>query len=122
VHGEHRAAFLFGITVKTATSTDGSIAINWAASSNATYYKLQEKKNTGGWSALTNHTTSRRYSRTGRADANYTYRVTACNTAGCDNYWRTSNTVKVSSKTVIFIHTDLLGSPIVETNANGAVL
>ena len=83
------------ITVPTSIVTNGIIAISWAASSTATYYKLQEKKNSGSWYALTNSTASLSYSRTGRTDANYTYRVTACNTAGCDTNWRTSTAVSV---------------------------
>lgn len=83
------------ITVPTSTVISGTVVISWSASSNTTYYQLQEKKGNGSWGILTNNTSSRSYSRTGRTDASYTYRVTACNTVGCDTNWRTSTVVGV---------------------------
>lgn len=77
------------------TVINGTVEISWPASSNTSHYKLQEKKNNGRWVTLTQSTTSLNYSRIVPTDAYYTYRVTACNTAGCDASWRTSTIVNV---------------------------
>lgn len=64
------------------TSIDGSYTVNWSGVSYSTYYALQERASGGGWNAL--GTTSDVASAiSGRGDGSYSYRVQACNAAGC---------------------------------------
>ncbi|MCL1037030.1 hypothetical protein L2750_07675 [Shewanella submarina] len=81
------------ISVPTSTVTNGSIAVSWSASSSATSYTLQESVNGGGWSTLTS-TSSRSYTRSGRANGSYKYQIRACNASGCSG-WRQSAAVSV---------------------------
>ena len=82
------------ITVPTSTSTNGTIAISWAAANTATKYTLQELQSGGSWATLSSALTSTSYSRTGRGTGGYTYRIRACNTSGCSGY-RTSSVTYV---------------------------
>ncbi|MBW3517544.1 hypothetical protein KO537_23035, partial [Shewanella sp. NKUCC01_JLK] len=45
------------INVPSATVTNGSIAISWAAASTATSYTLQESVSNGAWTTITSATT-----------------------------------------------------------------
>ena len=56
-----------------------------------------------------------------RFDGYLSVRVTACNDYGCSSTGLWSNILSITKK-VIFIHTDLLGSPVVETDENGNLL
>lgn len=69
---------------------DGSFAIAWGSVSNATSYKLERKLNAGTWSPVQNTSATSR-SENGLADGTYTYRVSACNAAGCSATTATKN-------------------------------
>ncbi len=81
------------ISVPSSTVTNGSIAVSWPAVSTATKYTLQESANSGSWSTL-HDSSSRSYTRSGRSNGNYVYRVRACNSSGCSG-WRTSGSITV---------------------------
>ncbi|MBW3517195.1 fibronectin type III domain-containing protein, partial [Shewanella sp. NKUCC01_JLK] len=70
------------INVPSATVTNGSIAISWAAASTATSYTLQESVSDGAWTTITSATTPS-YTVTGRQNGSYKYQVQACNASGC---------------------------------------
>ena len=75
-----------------ATSTNGSIAISWAAASTATKYQLQESVNNGAWTTLTSTATATSYSRTGRSNGSYKYQVRAYNASGWSGFRASSTT------------------------------
>ncbi len=107
------------ITVSTEQIVEGSIQITWSTAPTASSYTLQERRNANSWQNITTQS-SRAFSRY-RSDGEYIYRVKACNISGCSN-WQTSINVTVRlEKQVIFIHTDLLGSPAAESNMNGDI-
>jgi predicted phage tail protein len=107
------------ITVPTEQIVEGSIQITWSASPTASSYTVQERRGANAWQNVTTQS-SRNLSRY-RSDGEYTYRVKACNISGCSN-WQTSISATVMlEKQIIFIHTDLLGSPVAESNINGDI-
>ncbi|TQV85534.1 RHS repeat-associated core domain-containing protein [Aliikangiella coralliicola] len=68
------------------TNTSGSYSVHWGfALGTVARYELQQKKNSGTWTAAYSGTsTSRAYS--GVSDGSYLYRVRACNSSGCSGY------------------------------------
>ncbi len=107
------------ITVLAEQIVEGSIQITWSTSPTASSYTLQERRDANSWQNITTQSSSSlsRY----RSDGDYIYRVKACNISGCSN-WQTSKSVAVRlEKQIIFIHTDLLGSPTAESNMNGDI-
>lgn len=67
------------------TDYNGSYSISWSASSRATKYMLQERKNSGSWGTLSSSITGTSFPRSGRRNGNYEYRVKACNAFGCSS-------------------------------------
>ncbi|MDW4812180.1 RHS repeat-associated core domain-containing protein [Shewanella fidelis] len=82
------------INIPSSTVTNGSIAISWSAASTATSYTLQESRNNATWSTIASPKTTS-FTRSGRSNGSYKYRVRGCNTSGCSN-WRDSITVNVT--------------------------
>lgn len=75
-----------------ASSNTGSYTVSWNAVALATEYRLEQSVNSGGWGEVQREgATSRTVS--GQLDANYGYRVLACNAAGCSGYSNTASTV-----------------------------
>ena len=75
-------------------TSSSSVSLSWAASATATSYTLQHRKGSEAWSRLyQGSATSRTTQET--STGTYTYRVQACNTAGCSG-WRTSAAVAVT--------------------------
>lgn len=68
----------------------GSYAVSWSSASGVEYYVLQERFNGGSWSS-SNMGSSTSKSFTGRDEGTYSYRVRACNAAGCTAYSTVSN-------------------------------
>lgn len=100
------------LTANTTAST-GSHTLTW--SSTNTYYGTNIYEN----GVKIDGSTNSRYSITGKANGTYNYYVDTCYQT-CTR----SNTVAVTvnrGKKVIFVHTDLLGSPVAETDKNGNV-
>lgn len=68
-----------------ATSNNGSYTVSWSSVPGAAVYKLEERVGSGAWTALPDSTAaSKAFS--GKADGSYSYRVRACNDAGCSAY------------------------------------
>lgn len=67
------------------TDTDGSFAISWPSVPNANNYTLQESKDGAGYATVQNTgATSKSFSN--KDDAEYRYRVRACNASGCSGF------------------------------------
>lgn len=104
------------------SDVDGQFSVSWAEASRARYYVLQQQVSGGTWAEVFRGS-EREYAAV-VPPATYLYRVQACNSASCSSY-QVSGQVKVSGSTastdrrVIFIHTDLLGSPAAETDELG---
>lgn len=72
-----------------ATATGGNYTVSWTAVGGATTYALEESINGGGWSGAYNGAgLSQGYS--SKPAGSYTYRVKACNPAGCGSYSATA--------------------------------
>jgi len=69
-------------SINATASNAGSFTVSWSGSANAAYYLLEQSFNGGGWSQVYNDSgTAKSFSVT---DAGaYSYRVAACNSAGC---------------------------------------
>jgi len=68
-----------------ASSGSGSYTVNWSAVATATRYELEESVSGGGFTQVQNSAaTSRAVS--GKSSNRYTYRLRACNDAGCGGY------------------------------------
>lgn len=72
---------------------DGSFAVSWAASPDATSYELQHMNNGGAYSALATRS-STAINLVGEPTGMDRYRVRACNLSGCSD-WRESTDVAV---------------------------
>jgi YD repeat-containing protein len=76
------------------STTTGAYTVSWATVSLAASYTLQEQVNGGGWSTIqTSGATS--WATSGRPNANYGYRVQACNASGC-GAWSGTSTIAVT--------------------------
>ncbi|KAF1722098.1 wall associated protein [Pseudoxanthomonas wuyuanensis] len=65
-----------------ASAPNGTYTVSWTAVGGATTYTLEESANGGSWASVQNTASqSRAYS--GKAAGSYSYRVKACNPAGC---------------------------------------
>jgi len=102
----------------------GTYTISWNVPSGVTSYTLEERKNnTGSWTVFAGFTTNSK-GFTCQSNGAYDYRVKACNSAGCSSFSAISTDVVVSNNScrrIRFIHTDLLGSPVSETDEQGSV-
>lgn len=108
-----------------ASDIDGRLVINWSAVSGSTSYTVEQSMNSNSWTHVYsgNEVTYAAVLDPG----SYKFRVKACRSTLCTAY-TTSSSLTVASQQpnnasrVLFIHTDLLGSPAVETDANGNML
>ena len=66
-------------------SATGAYMVSWTSVSGATSYRLDESVNGGAWSEIQN-TSATSNASTGKASGSYSYRVRACNVAGCGPY------------------------------------
>ncbi|TPG08491.1 hypothetical protein EAH88_09545, partial [Rhodanobacter glycinis] len=72
-------------SISVPATSNGPIAISWAASATATIYGLDQSVNGGAWAQVyANSATSATV--TAGASGNYSYRAYACNTSGCNGY------------------------------------
>jgi hypothetical protein len=118
---------VFVAPTNTVLTTNGSITtLSWDDIEHASRYEVQAENSQGVWvSIFTTEETSvvidSRFSSYGAV------RVVACSYSSCANTGAWSTTVRINLNTggsskIIFIHTDLLGSPVVKTDINGWVL
>lgn len=81
-------------SISVPATSNGPIAISWAASATATIYGLDQSVNGGAWAQVyANSTTSTTV--TVGASGSYSYRAYACNASGCNGY-ATSGVVSVT--------------------------
>ena len=77
------------------TSTTGSYSISWTTVTHAASYQLQEQLASGSWATIHDAAgTSKAVS--GKSTGNWSYRVRACNAAGCGG-WSSTRTVVVTT-------------------------
>ncbi|WP_158497855.1 RHS repeat protein [Pseudoxanthomonas suwonensis] len=68
-----------------ASSTTGSYTVSWTTVAAATSYRLEERKDGGGWSEVHNGSSASK-ALSGRDGGAYDYRARACNSSGCGGY------------------------------------
>ncbi|WP_249405158.1 RHS repeat protein [Stenotrophomonas sp. CFBP 13725] len=76
-----------------AGSADGTAVVSWTPVAMAVNYVLEESVEGAAWAAIQNDGSTQAY-RSGLGFATYSYRVQACNAAGCSGY---SNVASVAS-------------------------
>lgn len=115
--------------------------VSWAPSTNATRYELRERVEEDGdyvqdmtvLGTYIDLTRSTRYNAGVTLESvRYQHQVRGCNAAGQCSAWRGTATTCVTRlggprevelvNTVRFLHTDMLGSPVAETDENGLVV
>lgn len=94
--------------------------LSWDDIEHASRYEVQAMNSQGIWvSIITTEDTSVVIDY--RFSGYSVVRVVACTFSSCADTGAWSTSVRINSR-IIFIHTDLLGSPVAETDENGAVL
>jgi hypothetical protein len=116
------------ITVNNATNGDFTLA--WAAQDNTSWYQVQEafcgssctNLTEADWTTLTPNTMATAnptLSWVGKRNGTWGYRLLACTSANvCSNYSEMATT-EIKRRSVVFIHSDLLGTPVAETYKDG---
>jgi YD repeat-containing protein len=74
------------------TSANGTYTVSWTAVADTATYQLEESVNGGAWTNVFNGAVTNR-GISGKPNGTYSYRVTACNSAGCGPYSATSSVV-----------------------------
>jgi hypothetical protein len=99
-----------------------SFEVKWnAGSGTSESYILEERVDGGAWSFIYNgYAFSFRFDN--RPKKIYEYRVKACNASGCGSYSGIKKVGSYINRRVLFIHTDILGSPSAETNEKGELV
>ncbi|SFR94317.1 YD repeat-containing protein [Dyella sp. OK004] len=77
-----------------ANDTTGSYWVSWTGVGDAASYQLQEQVNGGGWYTVQNNA-SGSWLASGKGGATYSYRVQACNAAGCGP-WSNTGSITVT--------------------------
>lgn len=72
------------------SSTNGNFGLSWTASATATRYELERSSASAAFSALYSGP-DRAYSESALPQGSYSYRVRACNVAGCSGYSATAS-------------------------------
>lgn len=102
---------------------DGRFPIKWSSVSGATSYVLELSSNGGGWTQI--YSGSELVFPAAFQPGSHSVRVKACVNASICSAFKTSNAINISgsqpktARRVVFVHTDLLGSPAAETNEQG---
>ncbi|MEC4728631.1 hypothetical protein HWQ46_24215 [Shewanella sp. D64] len=102
----------------TSTTTDGSYNLNWSAVTNASYYQIIITDEDGKKRIIKVFGTS--YDLAGLSLGSNTIEVQACNANHQCGVGYLAGTVSRSSK-VTYQHTDMLGTPVMETDEAGQV-
>jgi hypothetical protein len=98
--------------------TSAGRTLSWDDVEHASKFEVQALNTQGNWESIT--VTEELFLEITADYADYTsFRVVACNYASCEGTgdWGENTSVRK----IIFIHTDLLGSPVAETDINGDV-
>ncbi|ACJ29460.1 Conserved hypothetical protein [Shewanella piezotolerans WP3] len=99
---------------------DGNYRVSWSAVANATRYQLSGESNSSLYSG------SALSLARSQSAGSYSYKVRACNGSACSAY-SPIKTIQVSGSLpsnykVTYQHTDMLGTPVMETDAEGKVV
>lgn len=109
-----------------------SFTVSWADNGNG-YYKLQKLHRTGPvnlttisddlWQTVDDYILGHSSGVSNLSNGHHYFRVNFCSTGHFCSEWRTIGDYEVIivSPRVIYIHTDLLGSPVAESNSEGSV-
>ncbi|WP_333609287.1 hypothetical protein, partial [Arsukibacterium sp.] len=104
-----------------ATLGSNTISTSWEAVLGASSYRIRQSVN-GVWQVEINKGTVRQHQFGAISAANhYGYQVRACNASGQCSDWSPKLNINTSA-TIIYVHTDLLGSVIAESNAAGQLI
>ncbi|WP_237524030.1 RHS repeat-associated core domain-containing protein [Shewanella sp. KX20019] len=100
--------------------SDGNYRVSWSAVDNATRYQVSGESKSVLYSGI-----ALSLART-KVVGSYSYKVRACNSTVCSAYSATK-TIQVTGSlpntlTVSYQHTDMLGTPVMETDAEGKVV
>lgn len=103
-----------------ASISGSTLTLNWGASANVVSYRVRQNVN-GTWQTEINKGTTRTHNFTIITNNIYSYQVRSCNaSAQCSN-WSVGPTIN-TSPAVTYIHTDMQGSIIGESNQHGVML
>ncbi|MBU2870415.1 chitinase N-terminal domain-containing protein [Colwellia sp. E2M01] len=118
-------------SLETPTENVGISTVKWGKSSNmvpSAYYKLSRKRAAGSYTKVYEGIETSFRDTTTSASGTHTYEIKACIKSDAKEYCsegRTTTTSRKNTQTqkrVIYIHSDLLGSPAAETDENGEIL
>ncbi|WP_448097665.1 hypothetical protein [Luteibacter yeojuensis] len=98
-------------SISVPATSSGQVGVSWAASTFAASYTLQQSVNGGGWTTVYASTGTSTMLNEG-ATGSYTFRVQACDAAGCSDF-RTSSAVAV---TLLPAGTPGISAPAASTN------
>ena len=114
------AAFVSAPTNFNATVSGNTVSTSWNAIAGGSVYFVRQNID-GSWSPEINKGTTRTHNFAVTQNKIYSFQVRGCNAAAQCSDW--SNTITIStSPTVTYIHTDILGSVIGESNQAGVML
>ena len=99
-------------------TSDSISTLSWADTEHASQFEVQALNAQGQWVILTATQTPTLVLSGSYANYN-TFRVLACSDNTCTG--SVNYSASVSIRSIIYIHTDLLGSPVAETDKNGVV-
>jgi len=103
-----------------AAISGATVITSWNAISGGSAYFIRQNIN-GVWQAEINKGTTRTHNFSVAANNIYSYQVRGCNASAQCSAWTPALTINTSAA-VTYIHTDILGSVIGESNQNGDML
>lgn len=102
---------------------DGDYRVSWGRVPGASYYKIREKFNGDAWGNYTSVGSNSSWSARDNLNGKYSYGIVACKANGCGAEGVSPPVIVdlYPGTQVIYIHTDLLGSPVVESDEQGQI-
>lgn len=106
-----------------ASDIDGSFPVSWSSTAGVINYMLEYQKNSGEWESA--YSGNEVIYPALFEPGSYAFRIRSCGLENVCSPYRTGEVITVSgspvttSRRVIFVHSDLLGSPTAETNEQG---
>jgi hypothetical protein len=105
------------------TSANGNYILSWSSVIDAISYEVSEKINKAPWGEFVSVGSTTQKNFDGQFNGQFQYRVRACNVGGCGDY-RISSVITISRASdyrIDYIHSNLLGSPVMESDSSGDV-
>ncbi|MCJ8273496.1 MAG: FG-GAP-like repeat-containing protein [Psychrosphaera sp.] len=114
-------------TITVLNAATGRLTLSWATQANASKYTLQEafcgtSCNSLNWQTLTPDTSALFINRTVQTGGIWAYRILACTSTNICSGYSDMATSQINRIPVVFIHSDLLGTPVAHTNEAGDLL